>query len=79
MLNEAKYNIIEAQNKQTRQLIPSDEPVFLFRAQDKLTRRVLCDYADLLPEGSHKEQVLIQIGKFIGFAETYSYRMKDPD
>jgi len=70
-------------NSTTGKVLPEDEPLILFRGQDKLVHPLLLVYADMcLAEGSPKKQVDLvddTLAKFDRFAEENHDRMKVPD
>ena len=66
-------------NRASGEAIPSDEPVFIFRARDKYALSALTAYVDALPQGIHRGAVMSRIADFLAFSENHSDRMKEPD
>ena len=73
MLNEKKYDIPKATNRDTKTEIPEDEPVFLLRAKDRLSTDVLKHYAAAFQSGEMKSNLQYVIGCF----EVWQYENKD--
>lgn len=66
-------------NTETGKPIPEDEPIFIFRAKDKLASQPIAHYRQLVPTSEHKECVLIREREFIKFSRDFPKRMKMPD
>ena len=70
-------------NRASGEAIPPDEPVFIFRARDKLAVRALLNYADqigrLPGSGEHFAAVRKRVKHFRAFASRHPERMKTPD
>lgn len=78
---EPKYttNGTHIVNRASGEVIPHDEPVFIFRARDKKARIALLHYAMSLPEGGHLEAVKKRLSQFVDFTCVHPERMKEPD
>lgn len=79
---EPKYDCNEfghLYNRYSSEVIPDDEPVFIFRARDLFARQVLWEYIMLLPPGEHRDAVESRLGDFRKFADQNQSRMKLPD
>lgn len=78
---EPKYtvNAHAIVNRASGEEIPADEPVFIFRARDKLAVRALEDYALRCSDGQHYAAVRKRIKHFRAFASRHQDRMKLPD
>jgi hypothetical protein len=59
--------------------IPVDEPLFIFRAKDKLAAATINYYADSLQSETFIAIVKSRVVDFINFAKNYPKRMKNPD
>ena len=81
MINELKYEAVDGRlvNRVTGQAIPEDEPVFIFRAKDKMAAGAMAVYRGVLPFGEHRSNVDKVIEAFREFAENKPERMKNPD
>lgn len=66
-------------NRQSGELIPLDEPVFLFRARDRKAADSLCHYMLAVSSPSHADAVADRINDFDHFAKDHPDRMKEPD
>lgn len=77
---EPKYCIQGEQivNRASGEAIPHDEPVFIFRARDKLAQAALHAYA-MRCTGQHATAVLERAASFAQFALDHPERMKMPD
>ena len=60
-----KYQTKQSIYKANGELVPDDEPVLMFRAQDKLTPLVLEQYRKLLKENNPDSQALQQLDEEI--------------
>lgn len=79
---EPKYDCNEfghLYNRRTKEVIPDDEPVFIFRARDVHARSALEDYASVLVPGEHRDAVCQRIADFYAFSHAHPERMKEPD
>lgn len=79
---EPKYGIDnhgKLMNRHTGYAIPDQEPIFIFRAKDKLLPAVLEFYLSQLPEGEHKDEVEQRLRAVRGFQEGYRDRVRMPD
>lgn len=67
----------------TNEPIPSDEPVILFRAKDRLAIPLLIEYRTLCAESgcgaNHMSLVVETLSDFLTFAQKHPERMKRPD
>ncbi len=67
---------------ETKEPIPEEEPVILFRGRDKLAVSVLQEYKKMcIAEGctpNHMESLDIMLEKFINFKKWYPDRIKQP-
>lgn len=81
MLQDRKYEFREGYiiNRASGEVIPLDEPVFLFRARDVIAVRVLEFYHSQTPDDEHRQAINIRINDFEGFARQFPERMKEPD
>jgi hypothetical protein len=84
-LQDPKYTFMNDAvfNRSSGERIPSDEPVFVFRARDIHAIRAILYYRDLmisqgLPE-EHVKGVECRAKHFRDFAEANPHRMKQPD
>lgn len=59
--------------------IPLDEPIFIFRAQDRKALPHLSSYKNDCANGQHAAVVSCRIGEFEQFAASHPERMKEPD
>jgi hypothetical protein len=77
---EPKYTVNGSHivNRASGEAIPHDEPVFIFRARDKLAVRALLDYAARCT-GEHFSAVRKRVKHFRAFASWHPERMKQPD
>ena len=78
---DPQYHIEEGRlvNTITRIPIPADEPIFIFRAQDRHVARLLRYYWWICEDELHKEKVYARLCEMQAFAEKYPERMKEPD
>lgn len=81
---DGKFHITEDKivNTSSGEVIPEDEPLFLFRARDWLAVRVLTNYLKICSEDNCTfEQIAAvdrEISKFVNFREICPERMKQP-
>jgi len=61
------------------QVIPPDEPVFVFRAADNRAVSALSFYAGWVKDPEHSAAVLKRVKDFDAFAQRQPQRMKDAD
>lgn len=66
-------------NRDTGKPIPDDEPVMIFRAQDKRAVPALWGYYDSCTDLAHREVIKARITDFERFAAANPDRMKEPD
>ena len=82
---EPKYNAVKCkdecrlQNRQSGELIPDDEPIFILRARDIHAILMLEGYATNIIERDHRIAVQGRIEDFREFAANHPERMKEPD
>ncbi len=78
---ERKYKILDGKivKRKDEVPIPDDEPLFIFRAQDRKALAALLAYRMILDNLSAKESVTKSINDFRAFAELHGERMKEPD
>ena len=78
---EPKYGIRDGRiiNRQTGEPIPDDEPIFVFRAKDRLTVRILTAYFSAIEDPEHARAVAARLEDFKRFAREHPERTKDPD
>ena len=79
MLNENKYEMPFAKNKQTATEIPNDEPVFLFRARDNKAMSAIRFYSTLIDNAEHKAAVEYVLSKFDVWRYENKNLTKEPD
>jgi len=70
---------VASANKPIREIIPADEPVFVFRARDRHACQVLYDYAVTVKNPEHREAIFARLADFQQFADAHPKRMKEPD
>lgn len=66
-------------NRATGEVIPDDEPVFVFRARDKHAAKVLSFYLHLCADEKHQTAIGQRISDFRAFERAHPERMKEPD
>jgi hypothetical protein len=66
-------------NRDTGTAIPDDEPVFVFRAQDRKALQALRVYALSVEQPDHAAVVARRVADFEAFAMNHPDRMKEPD
>lgn len=79
---EPKYGIKDNRlyNRSSGEVIPDDEPVFIFRAKDALALEALKRYINLFhPDKEHHKAISERIKDFEKFAGDHPERMKYPD
>ncbi len=78
---EPKYGIRDGQvvNRGSGAPIPDDEPIFIFRAKDRLAVRILTAYFSAIEDPEHARAVGARLEDFKRFAREHPERMKDPD
>lgn len=80
---EPKYTTATASgrivNRDTGKAIPDDEPVMIFRAQDKRAVPALWGYHDACVDLAHRAVIKARIADFERFAEAHPERTKEPD
>ena len=78
---EPKYGIRDGQivNRSSGAPIPDDEPIFIFRAKDRLAVLILTAYFSAIEDSEHARAVAGRLEDFKRFAREHPERMKDPD
>ena len=78
---EPKYGVRDGllYNRLSGKVIPEDEPVFIFRAQDKYAAPALAHYATLLTTKEHHIAVTERLRDFELFKKNHPERIKFPD
>lgn len=78
---EPKYGIRDNRlyNRASGEFIPLDEPVFIFRARDKLAASSLEDYWLRCNNGEHQDAIRSRMMDFAKFRDAHPERMKMPD
>ena len=79
---EPKYNADDVGrivNRTTGKPVPDDEPLFIFRAQDRNAVVALQAYKDTCTSPDHRFVVQRRIDDFMRFAAEHPDRMKEPD
>lgn len=66
-------------NRASGEVIPADEPVFIFRARDCHAAAILYEYAMVVGDEEHRAAVLDRVADFERFREHHPERMKEPD
>ena len=78
---EQKYGIRGGRivNRRSGVPIPNDEPIFIFRAKDRLAVRTLTAYFSAIEDPAHARAVAARLEDFKRFAREHPERMTDPD
>ena len=78
---EPKYGIRDGRivNRHSGEPIPDDEPIFIFRAKDRLAVRTLTAYFSAIEDPEHARAVVARLEDFKRFAKEHPERMKDAD
>ena len=78
---EPKYGIRDGRivNRLSGTSIPDDEPIFIFRAKDRLAVRILTAYFSAIEDPEHARTVADRLEDCKRFAREHPERMKDPD
>lgn len=81
MMQEPKYDFRDGHvfNRASGEMIPDDEPVFVFRARDSDAVEALEHYAFLLADAEHLGAVELRVAQFRQFEKDHPERMKQPD
>lgn len=81
MEQEPKYDFRDGHvfNRANGEMIPEDEPVFVFRARDIHAADILRLYAGRVSDPQHLQAVLARAVQFDQFAHNHPDRMKQPD
>lgn len=66
-------------NRETGEVIPADEPIFILRARDKLAALVISYYLKLCSKRKFVKAIKERLHDFVNFAHSHPERMKDPD
>lgn len=80
-INDPKYDFRDGRifNVASGEVIPDDEPVFIFRARDKHAAAALHRYANEVSDEAHARAVIDRMREFIEFSAQHPDRMKEPD
>lgn len=80
-VNDHKYFVHDGSyvNRQSHELIPANEPVFILRARDHHAIATLRRYLDLVHDAEHQIAVGKVIRRFMEFADRNPALMKEPD
>lgn len=65
-------------NRATKEAIPDDEPIFIFRGKDANAVRTLAYYHGLCCDAGQKEAVATRVDAFREFAKRNPDRMGEP-
>lgn len=65
-------------NRISGEVIPDDEPVFIFRARDHHARKAIEFYQTIVEDEHHKAAIAETVEAFEVFAEMHPERMKEP-
>lgn len=78
---EPKYGIRGNRlfNRASGEVIPSDEPVFIFRARDVNAKAHIAAYGQACLSEEHRAAVASRVLDFTRFAKSHPQRMKQPD
>ena len=78
---EPKYKIVgdNLVNRTSDEVIPDDEPVFIFRARDVHAVSVLVHYWAIIGDEKHQKAVYDRVRDFRKFLHDHPERMKEPD
>lgn len=78
---EPKYGIRSGRivSRESGAPIPDDEPVFIFRAKDRLAVRILTAYFSAIENSEHARAVAARLEDFKRFSREHPERMKDSD
>lgn len=78
---EPKYDAIDGRlvNRSTGKPIPDDEPVFIFRAQDRKALAALKHYRDDCEHPEQKAAIDKRIEEFTAYQKAHPDRVKEPD
>lgn len=81
MLQDRKYDFQNGNviNRASGDIVPPDEPVFVFRARDLHAREAIEHYACQIPNDEHRRAIEVRIADFAQFAFEHPDRMKEPD
>lgn len=81
MIQEPKYTVTGSAivNRASGEVIPADEPVFIFRARDVYAASAIRRYAMEVADVTHRNIVLGRWQQFVDFARQNPTRMKQPD
>ena len=66
-------------NRSSGEPIPDEEPLFIFRAKDRIAVRILRAYFSAIDDPEHARAVAARLEDFKRFAREHPERMKDPD
>jgi hypothetical protein len=78
---EPKYEALEDRiyNRATGEVIPDDEPIFIFRGKDAKALHGLREYFAHCTDAHHMAAISQRIEDFKRFARLNPERMKEPD
>jgi hypothetical protein len=81
LAQEPKYTVNSKHivNRASGEVIPHDEPVFIFRARDIHAINILAQYAREVSIAEHREAVWARVTDFKAFWDAHPTRMKTPD
>lgn len=80
-MHERKYTIENNKivKRSTGVPVPEDEPLFIFRAQDRKALAALVAYSMVVDNLEHRESVTKSINDFRDFQEKNPEKMKEPN
>lgn len=82
-MQDPKYQFLHelVMNRHTGEIIPADEPVFVFRARDVRALKALHAYEQAIPDENREHKVAVRgrILDFARFKNDHPERMKEPD
>jgi hypothetical protein len=79
---EPKYTVGERGrlvNRDSGKPIPDEEPVFIFRAQDRWAAHALQAYALMVTDPQQRNVILERVADFEAYGFSYPDRLKEPD
>lgn len=81
LAQEPKYTVTGTHivNRASGEAIPHDEPVFIFRARDRLAFDAIMQYSRMCRDPEHARIVEGRAWDFVAFANSNPSRMKEPD
>lgn len=80
-MQDPKYQFLHelVMNRHTGEIVPADEPVFIFRARDRHAAAALSFYASIVRDEEHRAAIAQRVKDFDAFATEHPERMKEPD